>query len=501
VYVNPAWERVTGYSRAEAIGRTPSLVNSGRQSPEFYRDMWAALARGELWSGALVNRRKDGSLYDEVAAIFPVRDTSGQLANYVGLLRDVTHERQIEEQFRQSQKMEAVGRLAGGVAHDFNNLLTVISGRCQLLLHRLGRDNAVSHDIDLILKTANRAASLTRQLLAFSRKQVLSMQVLDLNAVVTNLQKMLRPLIGEDIELVTSLDPALGRVKADPGQIEQVVVNLAVNARDAMPRAGRITIETANADATDPALPVGAGPGPWVRLTMSDTGDGMDAETMSHIFEPFFTTKGVEKGTGLGLSTVYGIVKQSGGEVVVESQVGQGARFRVYLPRVDETMEPVDRPAAPASRGGKETILLVEDEPDVRVLTRELLESEGYTVLEASSAGEALRMAAAHTARIHLVLTDVVMPQMDGRQLVERLRTMRSEIASLYMSGYTEDAVLRYGVMSAQTAFLGKPFTADALTRKVRAVLDAARRADEAPAGVGAASGPDPEPAAEQGHS
>jgi CheY-like chemotaxis protein len=282
-------------------------------------------------------------------------------------------------------------------------------------------------------------------------------------------------------------------VKADPGQIEQVIMNLAVNARDAMPRAGRITIETASAPDADPALPVGAAPGPWVTLAMSDTGIGMDAETMSHIFEPFFTTKGVEKGTGLGLSTVYGIVKQSGGEIVVNSEVGRGTRFVVYLPRVDEAIDADDPPGGSESRGGMETILLVEDEPDVRFLARELLESEGYTVLEAPGGTEALRLASSHAPRIHLVLTDVVMPEMDGRQLVERLRAMRPEIASLYMSGYTEDAVLRYGVMSAQTAFLGKPFTADALMRKVRAVLDAARHDDAPPAGVGAGVGRAPE--------
>jgi signal transduction histidine kinase/ActR/RegA family two-component response regulator len=445
-----------------------------------------------------VNRRKDGSLYDEVAAVFPVRDAAGQLVNYVGILRDVTSERQMEEQFRQSQKMEAVGRLAGGVAHDFNNLLTVIGGRCQLLLHRLGPDNQASRDIDLVLKTANRAAALTRQLLAFSRKQVLSTQVLDLNAIVGNLQKMLRPLIGEDIEVITALDPALGRVKADPGQIEQVIMNLAVNARDAMPRAGRITIETTNVDVSHPGLPAGAAAGPWVMLAMSDTGDGMDAETMSHVFEPFFTTKGVEKGTGLGLSTVYGIVKQSGGEIAVESEIGRGTRFLVYLPRVEETIEPPPAPAAPVPERGRETILLVEDEPEVRLLARELLEAQGYTVLEASGGNQALRLAATCDERIHMVLTDVVMPHMDGRQLVERLSAMRPGIASLYMSGYTEDAVLRYGVLSAQTAFLGKPFTADGLMRAVRAVLDARRRAEDAPAAVGVADAPELAPDAER---
>jgi CheY-like chemotaxis protein len=309
---------------------------------------------------------------------------------------------------------------------------------------------------------------------------------------------MLRPLIGEDIEVITALDPALGRVKADPGQIEQVIMNLAVNARDAMPRAGRITIETTNVDVSHPGLPAGAAAGPWVMLAMSDTGDGMDAETMSHVFEPFFTTKGVEKGTGLGLSTVYGIVKQSGGEIAVESEIGRGTRVLVYLPRVEETIEPPPAPAAPVPERGRETILLVEDEPEVRLLARELLEAQGYTVLEASGGNQALRLAATCDERIHMVLTDVVMPHMDGRQLVERLSAMRPGIASLYMSGYTEDAVLRYGVLSAQTALLGKPFTADGLMRAVRAVLDARRRAEDAPAAVGVADAPELAPDAER---
>jgi nitrogen-specific signal transduction histidine kinase/CheY-like chemotaxis protein len=413
-----------------------------------------------------------------------VRDATGRLANYVGVFRNVTRERQIEEQFRQAQKMEAVGRLAGGVAHDFNNLLTIISGRCQLLLHRLGRDNPHSHELDLVLKTSHRAAALTRQLLAFSRKQVLSMQVLSLNTVVASIEKMLRPLIGEDIELVTILDPALGCVKADPGQIEQVIVNLAVNSRDAMPRGGRLTIETANVGPTS-GLPAGAAPGPHVMLAVSDSGAGMDPGTLSHIFEPFFTTKGVERGTGLGLSTVYGIVKQSGGEISVESEPGRGTQFRIYLPRVEERVEPAALATLGAGRRrGMETILLVEDEPEVRRLIREFLEADGYTVLEAADGIDALRIVAEHTGPVPLIITDVVMPQIDGRNLVQRLRALRPDIRALYMSGYTDDAILRYGVLTAEAAFLHKPFATEALLRQVRVLLDGGSPGDRAAAGI-----------------
>jgi PAS domain S-box-containing protein len=482
VYVNPAFERATGFGQAEAIGRNPRLVKSGQHPPEFYGQMWATLVRGEPWSGFLVNKRRDGTLYEAEAIIFPVRDAAGRLVNYVGVLRDVTRERRIEEQLRQSQKMEAVGRLAGGVAHDFNNLLTIISGRAELLLQRLGRDNPLSHELDLVLKTSHRAAALTRQLLAFSRKQVLSMQVLDVNAVVINIERMLRRLIGEDIELATALDPGLGRVKADPGQLEQVIMNLAVNARDAMPRGGHLRIETGNVDPAGGGLPTGAAPGPHVLLSVSDDGCGMDRDTRARIFEPFFTTKDVNAGTGLGLATVYGIVKQSGGDIAVDSEPGQGTRFRIYLPRVEEPASSA-RPGAPgAARGGRETILLVEDEPDVRSLAREFLESAGYSVLEATGGGEALSIAGEHAGPIDLVITDVVMPEIDGRKLIERLRGLRPDTKSLYMSGYTDDAILRYGVLTAEMALLQKPFTAEALIRKVRALLDAG----PAPVGAGA---------------
>ena len=382
---------------------------------------------------------------------------------------------QTQEQLTQARKMEAVGRLAGGIAHDFNNLLTVLIGRSQLLLRRLGAEDPVRADIELMEHTADRAADLTRQLLAFSRKQVLQPSVLDLNVVVANLAEMLRRLIGEDIALVTALDPALSHVKADPGQIEQIVMNLAANARDAMSKGGRLTLETANAelDAAYARRHVEVRPGPYVMLAVSDTGLGMSPETLTHIFEPFFTTKGPGQGTGLGLATVYGIVKQSDGHIWVYSEPGRGTTFKIYLPRVEEAVDPsVARPRLPEPARGHETILLVEDEPAVRDLARDVLRAHGYTVLEARHGREALLISERHSGPIHLMLTDVVMPEMSGRELANRLASLRPTMPVIYMSGYTDAAVVHHGVLDPGTTFLQKPFTPDALARKMRQVLD-----------------------------
>jgi signal transduction histidine kinase/ActR/RegA family two-component response regulator len=391
---------------------------------------------------------------------------------------------QTQGQLEQAQKMDAIGRLAGGVAHDFNNLLTVILGRTDILLHPLKPEDPMRRGIELIQRTAGRAADLTRQLLAFSRKQVLESVVLDLNAVTSDMKDMLGRLIGEDIALLANPTPGLGRVKADRGQIEQVIMNLAVNARDAMPQGGRLIVELENVelDADYVRRHVGARPGLNVMLAVSDSGVGIPREIQAHIFEPFFTTKEQGKGTGLGLATVYGIVKQSGGYIEVDSEPGRGTTFRIYLPRVDTTVPAVDRATRPAAAaGGTETILLVEDEEGVRELARDILRSSGYTVLEARNGSEALLICERHQGPLDLLLTDVVMPRMSGRELAERLAPLRPDVSVLYMSGYTDDAVIRHGVLGAGTAFLQKPFTPVALIQRVRETLDLAGR-EAAPA-------------------
>jgi len=373
--------------------------------------------------------------------------------------------------------MEAVGRLAGGVAHDFNNLLTAIIGYADLMVTSLDQDDPLRKDAEEIKRAGERAAALTDQLLAFSRKKVLQPLILNLNTTVTNMEKMLRRLIGEHIELILGLDPALGLVKADPGQIEQVIMNLAVNARDAMPQGGRLTIETKNVylDEEYTHQHVDIQPGPYVMLAVSDTGVGMSKETLSHLFEPFFTTKEMGKGTGLGLSTVYGIVRQSDGHIWVYSELGQGTTFKIYLPRIEEIVESGKRvPVSAKSMQGQETVLLVEDEDIVRDLACRVLSENGYTVLEAHDGREALLICEKYGGPIHLLVTDVVMPGgMSGRQVAERLRTLRPDVKVLYMSGYTDDTIVHHDVLEPGMAFLQKPFMPDILLHKVREVIDA----------------------------
>jgi signal transduction histidine kinase/PAS domain-containing protein len=394
-------------------------------------------------------------------------------------VRLIEREREKEEQLRQSQKMEAVGKLAGGVAHDFNNLLTAINGYSDLSLRRLEDNHPLRRNIEEIKKAGERAASLTRQLLAFSRKQVLQPVVLDLNSVIVEMFKMLQRLIGEDIDLLPVLDPSLGQVKADPGQIQQVLMNLAVNARDAMPRGGKLTIKTANIyiDEEYAGRHISVKPGHYVVLSISDTGCGMDAEIQARIFDPFFTTKEVGKGTGLGLSTVYGIVKQSGGNIWVYSEVERGTTFKIYLPRADQAAVEInhDEKIAQAPAVGTETVLLVEDEEVVRNMTREILEMSGYKVVEAVNGIDGLKVCKEHDGVIQLMLTDVVMPQMGGRALAEQAVKLRPEMRVLYMSGYAEDAIVHHGVLDKGMAFIEKPFTPDVLTGKIREILDSAQ--------------------------
>ena len=478
---NRAAETIFGYATEEVIGQPLDILlpsrfveAHGQHIREFAQSSDTARQMGEPLE--IFGRRKDGKDFPAEASISKLH--LGSEAVFTVILRDITQRKSLERQLLQAQKMEAVGRLAGGVAHDFNNLLTAILGSSDLLLEDLGPDDPHIQEVQEIKQAAHRAAALTHQLLAFSRQQVLAPRILDLNTVVANVDKMLRRLIREDIDLRTVLASELGAVQADPGQLEQVITNLAVNARDAMPNGGKLTIETANAELDGPYaqdhLPTR--PGRYVLLAMSDTGIGMNEEVKAHIFEPFFTTKEKGKGTGLGLATVYGIVKQSGGYIWVYSEPGRGTTFKIYLPRVEATPEPLaPQPVRSISPHGSETVLVVEDQDEVRKLTRRVLEARGYTVLVAANGTEALQVAQAHAGPIHLLATDVVMPGMSGREVSLRLAPARPQMKVLYLSGYTDESITRHGVLEPGIAFLQKPFTADALARKAREVLDSSQ--------------------------
>jgi PAS domain S-box-containing protein len=600
IWVNRAFEELSGYAREEALGQSTRLLKAGQQSPSFYKNMWETILSGQRWRGELVNRRKDGSFYEEEMTITPVKDAAGDVHHFIaiklditerkraeericrlaqavensaelialadpegrisfanqallratgyeeseiigeffgktlisrnnppaldeeirvrtivggvwrgecvsrrkddtdlpvflstgqikdsqglvigifGIAQDITERKRLEEQLLVSQKMEAVGRLAGGVAHDFNNLLGVIVGYSDLILDAFPSDDPRYQQVEQIKKAGLRATSLTRQLLTFSRKQVCQLSVLDINALVTDFNKMLRRMVSEDIELANVLQPGLGQVKADPGQIEQVIMNLVVNSRDAMPNGGKLIIETANIDLDEGycLLHPSVQPGHYVMLAVSDTGSGMDAKTQTRIFEPFFTTKEEGKGTGLGLATVYGVVKNSEGHIWVYSELGKGTTFKIYFPRIDEPAQSAatDRGEAGSLRGS-ETILLAEDSAPLRVLTCALLENNGYKVIAAENGIEAVKLAERCDRPIHLLLTDVVMPGMSGRELADRLAVKRPDMRVLYMSGYTNDVIGYHGVLEPGLSFLQKPFSQEALTHKLREVLDRA---------------------------
>jgi len=467
-------EMITGYAQAELVGRAffSLLPEAGaREARARLSDVRVGVKVSPFFEVELI--QKDGArVLLEVHVTSVLKD--GQPVARLGVARDITERRYLEDQLRQAQKMEGIGRLAAGVAHDFNNLLTAIGGRCYLVLNALTSENPIRREIEIIQDAAERAAKLTHQLLAFSRKQILDPCVLDLNATVTGIEPLLRRMIREDIEIATALDSAAGRVKADAGQIEQVLLNLAVNASDAMPNGGWLTLATGNVTLDEAYARTHAEvePGPYVMLSVSDTGHGMTAEVQAHIFEPFFTTKEVGKGTGLGLATVYGIAKQSGGHITVHSEPGHGAAFKLYLPRVEEAPGTAE-PARPTeiTRRGSETVLLVEDDEPLRTLAREILSIQGYTVLDAISPSEALRLADVHPGPIHLLVTDVVMPQMNGRQVADHLLAARPGLKVLFMSGYTDAAIVEHGVLEPGTHFLQKPFTPDGLSRKVREAL------------------------------
>jgi PAS domain S-box-containing protein len=473
VYTNPAFEKTTGFTCAEALGQNPRILKSGKQDEGCYRNMWMTLVAGEVWSGHLINKRKDGTLYEEEATISPIRNTTGKIISYVAVKRDVTREVALEEQYRQAQKMESIGRLAGGIAHDFNNLLTVINGYSRMVLAELTTGDPLRDPLTEIEKAGERAAGLTRQLLAFSRKQILQPGVLDLNILLGDMREMLERLMGEDVELRFAFQPGGAKVHADRHQLEQVIMNLAVNARDAMPGGGRLLIETALVELDESYVSSSpeAHPGRYIMLAVSDTGIGMDETTRQRIFEPFFTTKPVGQGTGLGLATVQGIVVQSGGFLNVSSEPGQGTAFKIYMPALAAAEVAAERPADVSTPRGRETILVVEDQVEVRNFAVAALKGYGYHALQAANAAEALRICELERERIHLVLTDVVMPQMGGRELAAKLLEMRPEIKVLYMSGYTDDAIVHRGVIDEGASFIQKPFSPEELATKIREAL------------------------------
>ncbi len=475
--VNPAMVTMLGYDSAAELLKI-SLARELYADAEQRMQLIAEYEKNDSIHNLEVQwKRKDGHLITVRLSGRPIRDAQDRITCFEMIAEDVTERRALEYQLRQSQKMEAVGRLAGGVAHDFNNLLTVIKGYSELMLEELKEADPLYGEVTEIKKAADRAASLTRQLLAFSRQQVLAPKVLDLNFVMQNMDKLLRRLLGEDIQFISILDPDLGRTKADPGQIEQVLMNLAVNARDAMPAGGKLTIETRNVDLDENYCREHAGviPGPYVMFAVSDSGNGMSEQVRSRIFEPFFTTKEVGKGTGLGLSTVYGIVRQSEGHIWVYSEIGIGSTFKVYLPRVDAPADTALQSTSIPTYRGTETILLVEDEDGVRALIRQVLTKYGYRVLEARNGADAIQVSERSVEPIHMLLTDVVLEQMGGRKLAEHLSKSRTDMRVLYISGYADDAIVQHGVLAAGTEFLQKPFTTDALAKKVRQVLDSKR--------------------------
>ncbi len=477
-YVNEAFARMHGYSPEEMIGIKVANLHSEEQMDDFEKGIHQIKTQGS-WTGEIEDVRRDGTPFPTSTSANLVKDEAGSPTGILAVCRDITEHRQLEAQLVQAQKMEAVGRLAGGVAHDFNNLMTIITGYSELALKTLDEDAPLRKDIEAMKKAGERAAGLTRQLLAFSRRQILQPKPLDLNVVVAGMGKMLGRLIGEDIGLVTILEASPDRVEADPGQLEQIIMNLAINARDAMPEGGKLTIETHNSELDDDYVrgKLEVEPGTYVVLAISDTGSGMDEETRSRIFEPFFTTKEEGKGTGLGLSTVFGIVKQHKGHVTVYSEPGRGTTFKIYLPRVEVLVKEEAAKAAPTeSLRGTETILLVEDEDVVRMVVSKMLQMSGYTVLEAHEGEEALLVGRKHEGPIHLMLTDVVMPGMGGRELAERIAELHPAMKVIYMSGYTDNAIVHRGVLEPGTPFIEKPFTPDGLARKVREVLDAPGR-------------------------
>jgi two-component system cell cycle sensor histidine kinase/response regulator CckA len=477
-YVNPAFEALTGYTQDEVLRKSPRVLQSGQQSPDFYQDLWKTIRAGKTFRGILVNQKKNGEWYYLEESISPVRDAEGRITHFISNGRDLTERLRLEAQLSQAQKMDAIGRLAGGVAHDFNNLLTIITSYSELALDHVAQASPLESKLREILNAARRAAELTRQLLAFSRKQPQSLHVVELNPIVAGIAKTLPRLIGEDIKFTFEPGSSVGRVRVDPVQIEQVLMNLAANARDALPQGGHLTISTAHVELNDEYVgyktAVVIPTGHYAMITVSDDGQGISPEHLPHIFEPFYTTKPAGKGTGLGLATVYGIVKQNKGYIWAYSESGQGSVFKVYLPCFDTREHTPQEPAAKRDGAlcGSETIMLVEDEPAVRRATAEYLSRLGYSVLEARDGQDALSVAQNHSSKIHLVVTDVVMPNMSGGQLATELRKQRPDAKLIFVSGFAGKTVLDHKVFDVELNFLQKPYSLKDLSGKIRSALD-----------------------------
>lgn len=474
-YVNPAFELITGYSREEVLGQNPRILKSGEQNEQFYQDFWQILNSGRTFKGRMVNRRKDGTVFTEEVSISPICDHDGQIINFVAVKRDISEQILLESQLRQAQKMEAVGRLTGGVAHDFNNTLGIIIGYTEMALDDVDPAHKLHNDLTKILEAAERSANIVRQLLAFSRKQTITPKILDLNKAVLEILKMLYRLIGEQITLSWTPEPDSLMVKMDPTQIDQILANLCVNAKDAIDGSGKITIETTRAsfDKEYCANHIGFQPGEFVQLTVSDNGCGIDKETQQHIFEPFFSTKELGRGTGLGLSTVYGIVKQNNGFINVYSELGRGTTVKIYLPSYEDVCQKIPEKKLAASKTGfGETVLLVEDELVLLDMAQKMLEIIGYNVLAANRPSDALKIAEEYPSTIDLLFTDVVMPEMTGKELANAIHLHHPGLKILFMSGYTANVIAHNGILDEGIRFIQKPFSMGDLAYKIRDILN-----------------------------
>lgn len=474
-FVNPKFCKLTGYLPEEVLGKNPRIIKSGESPPEEYRKLWATITSGNVWHGEFHNRKKNGELFWEHATISPVRNREGAITHYIAIKEDITERRNLEEQLRQAQKMEAIGQLAGGIAHDFNNMLMAIIGYGSILQMKMPEDDLLRPIVDKMLNAADRAAGLTQSLLTFSRKQVINLRAVNLNDVIRNVEKFLARIIGEDIDLKKEIGEEPLIVNVDSGQIEQVLMNLATNARDAMPHGGSLSITTGRADIDEDYIKAhGYGePGRYALFSLTDTGIGMDATTAKRIFEPFFTTKEVGKGSGLGLAVVYGIVKQHGGYIDVHSETGRGTTFMIYLPLLPGGIPgDTETPPLPLPHEGKETILLAEDEAEIRKLACDVLTEFGYTVIEAVDGEDAIRKFGENREKIELLLLDLVLPKKNGKDVYDEVRRMGSNVRAIFVSGYPRDVIRRDGILTEGYELIMKPVSPQNLLRKIREVLD-----------------------------